>query len=765
MLMDYTKSSFGKVVKRCLATYALLFPVLFCLAQQPSLTALKIQLQKSKADSNRVKTQLQIGGYFLSKNNPDSAQAYALQAEKLSTSISYIKGLGNSYILSAKTFGFRKDKKQCYAQIQKAIDLFGKNKMYKEAAEAALNMDEQCNALDAGDIDIRITWHKKAADWYHLAGIKGREADVLKELGDLMQVEGKNVEALPPLKQALALYQSIHYPYLQGTYDLIGNVYSLTGNYKEAVKYGLLAVKTAEAVKDTTMQLCTIYNRIGLTYYFTKQFELSQLYFEKSLAIAKKYKDAASITLLSSNLAIIYIKYGKFQKSVEKLKYIDQFYPPKTVSERAAIDGLFLNAYSSLKQYDKAKPYCDKLKAASAKIEWHSDNQELIQHAMAFFYVTFKNGAEARKYLKNFRTLSIEHNNLANQAHCYLLEFKLDSTENKFPAAIEAYRKYTATNDSLLNAKKSREIAQLEIQYQNEKKDQELKIKEQNIQLLTKQGELQKANIVQENITRNLIIAGAVLLALLLGLNYNRYRLKQRVNQKLQKQQNEISQKNQSLTTLVQEKDNLLEEKEWLMKEIHHRVKNNLQIVISLLNTQSNYITNDIAFNAIRESQHRMQSISLIHQKLYQSENLALVNMQAYINDLVDYLRESFDTGTLITFETDIIAAEFDVTRAVPLGLILNEAITNSIKYAFKDGRDGKIRITMQETDHNTYILKICDNGSGITSPQDITKSKTLGMSLIRGLSKQVGGSFRMENNNGLTVIIEFTNDQFIKAV
>ena len=216
---------------------------------------------------------------------------------------------------------------------------------------------------------------------------------------------------------------------------------------------------------------------------------------------------------------------------------------------------------------------------------------------------------------------------------------------------------------------------------------------------------------------------------------------------------------------MVQQKDKLLNEKEWLMKEIHHRVKNNLQIVISLLSTQSNFLDNDVAYKAIRESQHRMQSISLIHQKLYQSENLALVNINAYITDLVTYLHDSFDTGTHITFDINVAGMELDVTRAVPLGLILNEAITNAIKYAFPNGREGVIRISLTENGAGTCILKIQDNGIGMPAATNTGKSRSLGMSLMRGLSKQLGGSLTIETREGLAIIIDFVNEQLPTSV
>ncbi len=147
---------------------------------------------------------------------------------------------------------------------------------------------------------------------------------------------------------------------------------------------------------------------------------------------------------------------------------------------------------------------------------------------------------------------------------------------------------------------------------------------------------------------RNVSFAGAGLLLVIIGLLINGYRLKQRHNQSLQEKQHEIGHKNQSL-------EKLLNEKEWLLKEIHHRVKNNLQIVMSLLNTQGAYLQNDAALIAIRDSQHRVQAISLIHKKLYQSDNVGLIFMPHYIHELVDYLMECFDTERKVRFDVTAV--------------------------------------------------------------------------------------------------------------
>jgi two-component sensor histidine kinase len=334
------------------------------------------------------------------------------------------------------------------------------------------------------------------------------------------------------------------------------------------------------------------------------------------------------------------------------------------------------------------------------------------------------------------------------------LWFMLDTARLDYRSAISHLVRYKDLSDSLFNETKSQQISELEIQYDTEKKENDIVIKDQNIQLLTKQDQLQKTKLQQSVILRNITFAVLALLAIIIALLYNRYRLKQRTNKKLELQQEEIAKKNHSL-------QHLLNDKEWLLKEIHHRVKNNLQIVMSLLNSQSAYINNDAALTAIHDSQHRVHAMSLIHQKLYSSENVSSINMSVYIRELVSYLSESFDAGKRIRFEQNIEALEMDVSQAVPLGLILNEAITNSIKYAFRGDRSGVISISLVATGADHYLLTISDNGIGIHT--DLKKAGSLGMSLMKGLSEDLDGNFSIENNNGTIIKITFVHDSAVK--
>lgn len=174
---------------------------------------------------------------------------------------------------------------------------------------------------------------------------------------------------------------------------------------------------------------------------------------------------------------------------------------------------------------------------------------------------------------------------------------------------------------------------------------------------------------------------------------------------------------------------------------------------MSLLSSQSVYLDNDAALFAIRDSQRRVQAISLIHQRLYQTENVSAIDMHVYIRELVHYLKESFTDGRHIQFDLSIADLPLDVSQAVPIGLILNEAITNAFKYAFPGERSGTIRIEMGQQHDTTYFLNIADNGVGMSSDIMQNREGSLGMSLMRGLSEELGGQFNIISGSDGTLI------------
>jgi PAS domain S-box-containing protein len=195
-------------------------------------------------------------------------------------------------------------------------------------------------------------------------------------------------------------------------------------------------------------------------------------------------------------------------------------------------------------------------------------------------------------------------------------------------------------------------------------------------------------------------------------------------------------------------------EKEVLIREVHHRVKNNLQIIISLLNLQSRYMKDETTLSAFRESQNRIKAMALVHEKLYQSTDVSKIELENYIKFLGDNLFSFFGMRRKgITFTTDIKEISLAIDTAIPIGLMINELISNSLKYAFPAGRKGEISLAIHRQDHTLTIL-FKDNGVGIPDDFDWRNAKSLGLRLVISLVEQLQGTIELDRTAGTAVTI-----------
>lgn len=208
-----------------------------------------------------------------------------------------------------------------------------------------------------------------------------------------------------------------------------------------------------------------------------------------------------------------------------------------------------------------------------------------------------------------------------------------------------------------------------------------------------------------------------------------------------------------------------LKEKEVLLKEIHHRVKNNMQIISSLLNLQSSYIKNKKVLDIFKISRDRIFSMALIHEKLYQSKDLARIDFGQYIQGLVVHLFRSYriDPKT-IALETDVKNSFLDINLAIPCGLIINELVSNSLKHAFVENRAGgernesldKIYVSLHSNGEGRFALVVQDNGVGFPKDLDFRKTKSLGLQLVNDLVNQIDGSIELQRGRGTAFKITF---------
>jgi two-component sensor histidine kinase len=221
----------------------------------------------------------------------------------------------------------------------------------------------------------------------------------------------------------------------------------------------------------------------------------------------------------------------------------------------------------------------------------------------------------------------------------------------------------------------------------------------------------------------------------------------------------EILEKDKTIYSLENQKEKFTEERTELIREMHDRVINNLQIVVSLLNTQSYYLKNGAALKAIRISQQRMYAISLIHHVLNQSEDYSRFNIRNYTYELVESLKDRMDTSGRIHFDIQVENILLDLTKGAPLGLILHEAIVNAITHGFPGESTGVVAISLTNlSEDNQLKLIIADNGQSFPSGQEIDKTGSLGIRLMEGLCGQLGGQFTIVSQGGVRIQMIFSS-------
>ncbi|HUC82845.1 MAG TPA: tetratricopeptide repeat protein [Flavisolibacter sp.] len=471
--------------------------------------------------------------------------------------------------------------------------------------------------------------------------------------------------------------------------------------YDKALHYLELAERMNQQLPFTNTSL-NIYNHFGVAYRETGNYKKAKYYFNKGLERSDKPEyQGLNITLIN-NLATTYAKEGNLETAI-------------ALQERA------LGKARSIGNYLRELQTLSGLAKSYRK----------------------KDINQAINYLKEAVALSREKKSPRQEIRMLQMLSEYSKEKGDFKAALDAKEREHALSDTFFYKRVEKNITALKAEYELSKTTARLK----ELDLLNKKRNLELENAAT---IRIIFITGLSLLFIIICLLYNQYRIKQKHN-------HNITKKNLSLQRLV-------DEKELLLKEVHHRVKNNLQIIISLLETQSSFLT-DKALAAMRDSQHRVYAMSLIHQKLYQTDDFATVSMTAYLPDLLSYLKESFESKDKIAIHSHIENIELDISQAIPLGLIINEAVTNAIKYAFPGDAVGDITIRLRCEEGNSVMLEISDNGIGLPTNWEKKINNSIGFKLMQGLSTDIQADFHIESHSGTRITIAFEAVQFTKEL
>ncbi|MEP6748858.1 MAG: histidine kinase dimerization/phosphoacceptor domain -containing protein [Bacteroidota bacterium] len=703
------------------------------------------------------------------KQNLDSAYPYIQQAISLSNALQSNVWLYNSMAILAKyhfAYGDIESGKQCLMHIiqeyrrqnnkEREANWWAESGRYIPHTDSTYKYSVYC-------LEQSYTLYKQLNDKRNFAHVTEDLAYLYMSYGELQKAQLKYIEAIQ-IRKTMRITE------LFDQYSDLSKINLQLGNYNVTLYYALAAKNSLEAANNVSMA-GVIYSQLADAYNALRETDKALQWYKIALTKLLDYKNEYEFPLVSQ-ITHLLLEKGKPEDALNFASAYLESSEPVRLIDKEIVAGVYADCYNALKQFNKAEKYYLQMIALDNEVALHlkkttqAQRGNVITGAQAYynigkFYVEQKKYDSARPYLHAATLFKQFAPSISIIRDIHFMLFKIDSAQGNYLSAIKHFEFGKELNDSIFDDTKSKQIAEMQAKYEaadKEKNIEKLKLKESN-----QSKELQKT-IQARNYTFIILL---ILILFITGI-YRMYRLKQIQNNQLEAHQQEINGKNIALENLVndkdkliKDKDGLLEEKEWLVKEIHHRVKNNLQIVVSLLNTQAAHLEEGDALTAIQQSRHRIQVISLLHQKLYQAETSSLIDMQVYIREVVSYLKESFSSINHLYFDRQIDAISLDISQAVPVGLILNEAITNCIKYAFPQNTNGSITVSFKKEEDGRLLLTIADNGIGMAKDIDPSQRNSLGMRLMQTLSEQLDGNMKIESTEG-TVVKVFFRQQVI---
>ncbi|MEO6315257.1 MAG: sensor histidine kinase [Chitinophagaceae bacterium] len=593
---------------------------------------------------------------------------------------------------------------------------------------------QQLGRLENNNDSLKLRYFDTALRLYQQLRIKEREIEVLFEISKIYLAKN-NLLTQQYMLRVLDMEKSSGFKHLLYTQYILCHLSSLNSDFLGSLEYAKAALANLKWSAFKGLEP-SFFNRTGAAYMAFGKNEEALSWFNKAIACRYTaphvfwYKGLFFMMSLLSSL-------DRYNAAISLMDNITKEFPPLTRWEEMQVltcKGLCYVKLHNYKLADENYALFYKLLTGITGVDpYHEFQEDLVD--VVKFYISQTNIKKARQFMNlAFATPFIGSDDYNNSMR-YQMLYKIDSLSGDYKSALKNHIKYNYYLDLVTNMDQRNKLDELTVKYAADKKDLDIKF-------LKQQGIVQQAELKQNKLTRNITLAAILLLLIIIALLFNQFLIKKKTN-------NAISKKNETL-------NKLLSEKEWLLKEVHHRVKNNLQTVVSLLELQSDFVNNE-ALSAIHDSQNRIFAMSLIHQKLYQSSNIASINMHSYLEELTGHLREIYSTGYQIKYNLEVIDADLDVSQAVPIGLIVNEAVTNSIKYAFtKISKNPEIRISLRTNINKQMELVITDNGTGF--PLDLTGSANdgLGFRLMKGLAEDIEGEFTIESTKGTQIRVCF---------
>lgn len=514
---------------------------------------------------------------------------------------------------------------------------------------------------------------------------------------------------------------------------VISNNYKSLGNYGQALTYALMAVPYYEKINQT-MGSAMIATHIAGIYFKMENFKTAILYYQRALQIKTEY--------IALSLAI-YVNLGEIYRQMHHydsaLFYMQRYRTEAREHNFAYYDGQNYSnmglVYAALNQTAQADSLISK---AIDLLETNKDYLALTQTylALAQIYVDQKAYPKALPLAQLAYQTADSNYYMGEQKRAALLLSQISEQNNTYAEAYYYLKTFNSLRDQIASDSVVSKLAEMRADFEIQKKEEEVLY-------------LKRISRIK-NLLALILIVGLLSVLILVRFLYIENKKRRQANRSLEEYNEELNQKNHIIHLALQDK-------EVLIREIHHRVKNNLQIISSIINLQRMRIDNPVIESIFNEMQRRIMAISSIHHKLYQGDSVSLINMKEYLTEIVDSIHQAFDdTGMEVNYQISIQNIKLDIDAAVSLGLIVNELVTNAYKYAFKPGNKNQLFIGLIATGMNQYQLRVSDSGPGLPEGFSIDKSDSLGMRMVSLLTRQLKGTIDIRNEQGALLLIEF---------
>jgi len=496
---------------------------------------------------------------------------------------------------------------------------------------------------------------------------------------------------------------------------LKGMAYYVNADYDNSIESYIEALNLKKHF-DKPSEIARVYNNLATTYQVGQDLDNSIKYFRQALDIYKEERDSLWIANTSGNLGLLLLNNKKLEEAEPLINTALDYY---VITGNKVYEGFTRLNLANLQvekgDYKKSiSSYEQSLRLVPESINPVVSLAANSGIGVAYSRLNdYKNG---EKYLQLglAKSEAVGYNEQTIVCHDELSQ--LYENSGNYKLAHKHQKQYIIIKDSVFTKEQDDKMIEALTKYESD-------IKEQKIALLNAEQKVADAKLAG---SKNLLLVLSIGLLVLCGLLYWLYKL------------------NQANKKAATEKDTLL-------REIHHRVKNNLQVISALLTLQSKYVKEDTAIEALKEGQDRVHSMALIHKDLYQHDNLKGVNTKDYLEKLIQNLISSYNISEeKVRLELDIESIWLDVDTMIPLGLMINELVSNALKHAFKVPNNGLLKISLKEI-HDELHLAVSDTGPGLDNTS-IESKGGFGKSLIRSFSKKLNADISYKNNNGLSV-------------